>query len=306
MSPLVSLFCLCYNQANFIKESLNSISKQTYNNYEILICDDASKDNSVELIDAWISENPTLPITFIKHLENKGICKSLNELLSLCKGKYIQMLALDDILLPNKLQNHTRILENSSESQVMVFTDAYIIDEHSKLYENTFIPFHYHFLEMKTGNYYERLSKSNFIPAMSCLIKTDIVKNEGGWDENLTFEDYDMWLRLSKKYDFIYHNEKSCQYRLHSNNTHKKRNLIDLSLFDIYSKHPSNAILKKKSLDIIEQFYEMEQLEDKHITYIKSYANNILKYRLMIKGYNKTLLNLILFSRKKIYHFFKI
>lgn len=306
MSPLVSIFCLSYNQANFIKESLDSISSQTYTNYEILICDDNSKDNSVEVIEQWISENLTLSISFVKHLENKGICKSLNELLSLCKGKYIQMLALDDILLPNKLQNHKSILENSSESQVMVFTDSYIIDEHSQLYENTFIPFHYHFLEMKTGNFYDRISKDNFIPAMSCLLKTEIIKNEGGWDENLTFEDYDMWLRLSKKFDFIYHNEKSCQYRLHSNNTHKKRDLIDYSLFDIYSKHYNNPLLHGKTLEIIEQHYELNNLENKHIDYLRLHCKNILKYRLIAKNYDKSLMKLILFSRKKAYQFFKI
>lgn len=306
MSPLVSILCLCYNQATFIRESLDSIKNQSYTNYEILICDDFSKDNSVEIIEQWISENPTLSITFIKHLENKGICKTLNELLSLCKGKYIQMLALDDILLPNKLESHTSILENSSETQVMVFTDAYIIDENSQLYENTFIPYHFHFLEMKTGNFYDRMSRDNFIPAMSCLLKTEIVKNEGGWDENLTFEDYDMWLRLSKNYDFIYHHEKSCQYRLHSNNTHKKRSILDNSLFDIYAKHFENPILQNKTLDIIEKHYDANTLEAKHIAYLKLHSNNILKYRLIAKNYNKFLLNLILYSRKKVYQYFKI
>ncbi len=57
---------------------------------------------------------------------------------------------------------------------------------------------------------------------MSCVTKSALIKEIGGWDENLTFEDYDMWLRLSQKYDFIYDDTKSCSYRMHSTNTHKK------------------------------------------------------------------------------------
>ncbi len=112
--PLVSILCLSYNQQRFLVESLESLKSQTYHNIEILICDDCSKDNSVEIINNWIKDHPQLNIRFIPHTRNQGICKSLNELLAVSKGKYLITIALDDLMEPDKIERHVAILENSS------------------------------------------------------------------------------------------------------------------------------------------------------------------------------------------------
>ena len=72
--PLVSVICACYNQSQFIFESLESVKNQAYENLEIIIWDDASQDNSVQIIEGWIKDNPSLKIIFHKHQTNKGIC----------------------------------------------------------------------------------------------------------------------------------------------------------------------------------------------------------------------------------------
>lgn len=271
MTPLASILCLCYNQATFIRESLDSIKKQLYTNYEVLICDDFSKDNSVEIIEQWISENPTLPITFVKHEENKGICKSLNELLSLSRGKYIQLLALDDLLEEDKLQRHVALLENSKDTEAMVFSEAHLINDISNPYQNKFISFHYHYLSLESKNYYEDLLRQNFLPAMSTLMKSSIIKEIGGWDETLSYEDYDMWLRLSKDYDFIFDDKPSCSYRLHASNTHKKKNFTEDSNFDIFVKHKDNEIAKQRLFSLVKDKYFNRTLRDEHIRYYVMY-----------------------------------
>lgn len=244
MNPLISVICLCYNQSKFIVESLESIKNQTFQNFEILIIDDFSKDESVEVIDKWIRANPQLAITFIKHLENKGICRSLNELLEISKGKYIQMLALDDVLLPWKLEKHAEVLDNSQSNEVLVFSDALLMDDESNLYQNKFIAYQFKYLKIETGNFFETLVSQNFIPAMSVLIKKDEIIKVGGWDEELTYEDYDMWLRLSKNgLKFIFDDEPSCVYRLHSNNAHKNRVFLRKSMFKLYVKHIDNDLV---------------------------------------------------------------
>ena len=70
--PLVSILCGCYNQSKFILESLESVINQTYNNYEIIIWDDASTDDSVSVIEKWITEHPEKQVAFFKHEKNES------------------------------------------------------------------------------------------------------------------------------------------------------------------------------------------------------------------------------------------
>jgi glycosyltransferase involved in cell wall biosynthesis len=267
--PLVSIICACYNQSKFVIESLESVKNQTYKNIEIVIWDDVSKDNSVEKIEHWISNNPQLKITFTKNIENKGICKSLNEAQSLTKGKYIQLLALDDILLPDKISTHVKILENSTENEALVFSDAYLMNEESEIYQNKFLAYHKRYLSLKTENYFEELLKGNFIPVMSILFKKKILNEIGKWDENLSFEDYDMLLRIAKRYDFIFDEKPSVKYRFHENNTHKKlTGTMKDSLFKIYLKYINyNDFVNSFLLKTVISLYEENKLNGENVAY---------------------------------------
>ncbi|MEN9441383.1 MAG: Chondroitin polymerase [Bacteroidota bacterium] len=290
--PLVTIACLCYNQGRFVVESLESIKSQTYTNYEVLIIDDFSqKDNSVEIINDWIKKNTEINITFIKHPQNKGICNSINELLDLSKGKYFQMLALDDVLLPWKLEKHVEILENSMDNEALVFTDAYLMDENSILYQNRFIATHKNYLSLKTGNFFDELLKGMFIPGMTVLLKTDIIKSVGGWDNDLLYEDYDMWLRLSEKgYDFIFDTDLSCNYRLHSQNTHKNTSLFGAPTFQIYLKFSNYPKVHKILKENLEATYRGKNLTTEHKLYFsrfkaKKISDYFIKYNLPVIGY---------------------
>lgn len=273
-SPLVSVLCLCYNQSQFVVESLESIKGQSYKNFEILICDDCSQDKTAQVVDTWINENPQIKIRFIKHQKNQGITKSLNEILNLAKGEYIQLLALDDVLVFDKFERHVKILKESSSKEALVFSDSYLIDENSELYQNKFLALHIKYLRLETGNFYDKLIQTNFIPAMSILLKKDYLVKENGFDEDLSYEDYDMWLRLSEKYDFIFDSTVSCYYRLHSNNTHKKTNFGDESLFKIGMKHKKHPAIKQKIFDSIETSYINRTLKNQHLIYYKHFSPN--------------------------------
>jgi glycosyltransferase involved in cell wall biosynthesis len=299
--PLVSILCLCYNQERFVVESLESIKSQSYSNIEVLICDDFSKDNSVEVINNWIKNNSQLNIQFISHSENQGICKSLNELLKLSKGKYIITIALDDLMEYDKVERHVNILEKSSPNEALVFSNAYLIDDHSVRFQNTFIPYFHQYLSIESGNFYQALLNDNFIPAMSCVTKSTLIKDVGGWDETLTFEDYDMWLRLSEKYDFIYDDYKSCSYRLHDTNSHKKKDFLNASFFDIYVKHKEQPVMKKKILQLIHQAYRENKLTEKHKNYLKELDNKTLTEKLILNNAGNFTFNAFLFLQKIYY-----
>jgi len=241
-NPLVTIIALCYNQAKFAEETLDSILAQTYSNIQLIIMDDASTDNSVDVINTWIESNK-VDCTFIPHKENKGICKTLNEALSFAKGKYLQMVACDDIYFPNKTEKLVYFLENNKQ-YVATYTDAILIKEDSYPHYGLFIQRHRNFSDIPDGYIYDILIEGNFIPAMSTLILTSVIKELNGWDENLDYEDYDMWLRIAEKYKFGLYHESLVKYRLHSNNIHKTIQFQRHNL-KIYKKHINNPLARE-------------------------------------------------------------
>lgn len=284
--PLVTVVCACYNQSAYILESLESVKNQTYPNLELIIWDDASKDDSVEIIDSWISQNPDLKVTFTKNAVNKGICKSLNEAKSLAKGKYIQILALDDLLLPDKIERHVQLLEKSKSTDALVFSDAYLIDSASNTYQNRFIAYYKRYLSLESGNFFEELLKNNYIPAMTVLYKTEILNEIGSWDETLAYEDYDMLLRIAEKYDFIFDPIVSAKYRLHQKNTHETMFIeMERSKFNIYLKYANyNSTVKHKLLRFIESQYIDNNLKGENDRYFAVFPPQTFMQRWISKN----------------------
>lgn len=286
--PLVSVICACYNQSKYVTESLESVKNQTYSNLEIIIWDDSSADDSVKIIENWIFQNKNLKIIFIKNKQNFGICKSLNNAYSKANGKYIQMLALDDILLCDKIERHVEILEKSSEKEGLVFTDAYLINDKSEFYQNKFIAYHKKYLNLKSGNFFEELLIGNFIPAMSIFYKSEIFAQVGKWDENLIFEDYDMILRIAKSFDFIFDDQPSVKYRFHENNTHSSFSKeINNSLYSVYIKYINhnesiNLFLKSHLI----KKYKEKKLKTEQLQYFKILPPKNLRERWLMANKN--------------------
>jgi len=303
-NPLVSILCLCYNQEKFIKESLESIKAQTYKNFEIIICDDFSQDQSVDVIESWISENTDLKIEFVKHSQNIGITKTLNELFKISQGKYIQILALDDILENDKLERHVAMLENSSDQYAMVFSDAHLMNDDSKLYQNKFIARHLSYLSLESQNFYEMLLVRNFIPAMSVLLKRKNIIAENGWDENLPFEDYDMWLRLSKNHRILFDEVITCSYRLHSNNSHRNKSLINhKAFFDILIKHKEKESVRNNIFIHLEGIYRARALKDEHKIYYDHYPMRSFSERFIKNDYSPKMYRIAIEVQKLLKYF---
>jgi glycosyltransferase involved in cell wall biosynthesis len=212
-SPLVSVLVGCYNHERFVVETLESIRSQTYKNLELIIWDDCSRDGSVAVISAWI-ERTGLECTFLKNSVNLGICRSLNRALLIAKGEYIAMVAADDVWLPDKIERHIGILSHAPEEVGVVFGDALQIDASGKLLPGMFIESHTQLKIPECGNIFDLLWRENFIPAMATLIRRSCFDRVGLYDEDLCFEDHDMWLRISRFFDFFYDPTPSACYRI--------------------------------------------------------------------------------------------
>lgn len=211
--PLVSAIVLCYNHARFVVECLESVKAQNYSNLELIINDDASNDNSVSVIEAWLSAND-IPYKFLKNKVNLGLCRSLNNALKNAHGKYFSGIAADDVWLPGKLATQVRLMEELPEKVGVIYSDAFQMDENGKLLPDNFIKAHRGFETMPAGNIQQVLWEGNFIPAMTTMTRRECVERVGLYDETLFYEDWDMWLRIAKHYNFFYSEQVSAKYRL--------------------------------------------------------------------------------------------
>src|SRR5437867_2727496 len=211
--PLVTAFVGCYNHSRFVEECLDSVRHQTYPNLEVIIFDDRSKDNSVAVIDTWLKKQ-RLDWQFVPHTKNIGICASLNEVLRLARGKYISMIAADDVWLPDKTARQVEMMERLPEDVGVVYSDAFQIDENGATLPQMFIEAQRNLAVPPKGFLFDVLLEGNFIPAMTTLIRRECFTQVGTYDEDLCFEDWDMWMRISRKFRFAYDKIPAAKYRI--------------------------------------------------------------------------------------------
>ncbi len=212
--PLVSMIVLSYNHSRFILETLESVRAQTYKNTELIIIDDCSSDDSVSIIERWLQEN-AISCTFIRHQKNQGICKSLNEALAVATGKYISMIGSDDIWLPDKIARQVEIMESQPEDVGVLYSDAFQMDQYGHRLPETFITAHRRLPEMPQGWILDTLVEDNFIHGIATLIRRSCYDKVGWYDENLPWEDWDMWMRIARHYRFIFSPTPVATYRVH-------------------------------------------------------------------------------------------
>ena len=116
--------------------------------------------------------------------------------------------------LPGKLLAKVEKMERLPGRYGVLYTDALQMDEQGKVLEGRFIQVYRRFEIMPEGNIYDILWKGNFIPAMTTLIKRECYEKVGLYDEALYYEDWDMWLRIARCFEFTYADEVSAKYRI--------------------------------------------------------------------------------------------
>ena len=211
--PLVSIAAINYNNSRYVIDTLDSISKQTYPNIELVIVDDCSTDNCVELITDWLNTYDR-PYKFVRHETNMGICAAYNSGLKNATGKYFTVIDTDDVMLPGKTTDQVNILEASDAKVGAVYSDAHVMDVNGVPIEGLFIRKHRQFVEIPSGNIYADLLQGNYIPCMTVMMKRMVFESVGAYDETLVYEDYDMWLRIAKEYEIVFSEFVSARYRI--------------------------------------------------------------------------------------------
>lgn len=128
-NPLVSILVTNYNNAAYIVESLDSAFRQTYKNTEIVVVDDQSTDDSVELVNKFISQHPEKPIVLFVSPENKGCPASKRKSVELCQGDYFVFLDSDDVLTDNAVEKLMEVMMEHEGKFSIVYSNLYECDE---------------------------------------------------------------------------------------------------------------------------------------------------------------------------------
>lgn len=219
--PLVSVVIPAYNCAEFITETLESVYKQTYKNYEIIVVDDGSADGTKSALDPHMEK-----IRYF-YQENKGTAAARNAGVEKARGELIAFLDNDDLWLPEKLELQVRALQKYPEA-CFVFTEGKSFDG-SGLLKDSLIPKHFR-KWINSHNYdrsiflrgwiFEEFLPANIIcSATSVLVKKQCLLDIGGLDEEISIgDDYDLYLRLARHYPVCL--VKKCLYmwRFRENN----------------------------------------------------------------------------------------
>lgn len=284
--PLVTIITPCYNHEKYLEDYFKSIINQNYKNIELVIIDDASRDNSKQIINDYQKklQKRFVNYKFINRQKNVGLVKNCNLGLKLSKGKYLILFASDDIMFPNKIKENIQFIENTEYG--MAYSDGYKVKENFK-YEDmnnlnnskkTILDSLVKKEEAYSGFVANQLLEKNFIPAPTVIIKRKVFDEVGNYNEDLSFEDYDMWLKIAEKYKIGYIDDHLVFYR--------QRN---------YSM--SGALNKSQKYESIKS---LEKIINKHINSSEYSYNDMSKKLSLINLYKKIIDFGFLYNEKKL------
>lgn len=250
-----------FNNARYLEATLDSLRAQTYPNIEIIVVDDCSRDDSVAKIEQWLTKC-SVPHRFIRHERNTGVCKVANDLITNASGKYISIIASDDLMCPEKISRQVSIMEAVPPEVGVLYGDISKMDSNGAPMASS------HFAEMNftppSGNIFIQLLSRNFVPAMSVLVRKSCFDEVGLHDESLAFEDWDIWLRMARRFEFMYSSDTTAQYRVHEGSmTYQRRRQMDESCCTLLQKHlgvssESDAIIQEHLIRYAEALYFLQ------------------------------------------------
>jgi glycosyltransferase involved in cell wall biosynthesis len=207
--PTVSVIIPTYNRAFMLKEAIQSVLDQTYSDYEVIVVDDGSTDNTREVVNALSDKR----VRYVFQ-ENRERSAARNHALSLARGRYIAFLDSDDLFLPTKLEKQVAALEKEQKFG-MVYSSAICTDKQGK----RIAPFMYK--ATASGWIYRKVAfyvPITILPTL-VMIRTEVLSQVGGFDEKMTrFEDIDMWRRVARRYPILAMQEPLSIFRTHSDN----------------------------------------------------------------------------------------
>jgi len=200
--PLVSVIIPCYNQAKFLSDAINSLILQSYDNWECIIVNDGSTDDTYSISQSLVKSDPRVKVV---HQNNKGLSEARNSGMRVAGGDFFQFLDADDMLENDKLRMQIEFFHYNPEVDI-VFGDARYFTTETPLLrdfgpyavDNTkaWIPDSWN----AEGTLLEKFISRNLFPVNCPLIRRSVFSKVGEWNKNLdALEDWEFWVRCVSK-----------------------------------------------------------------------------------------------------------
>lgn len=213
-TPKISVCIPTYNRPEFLKLAIESVLKQTFSDYELIISDNASGDSTAAVISSFKDRR----INHIRKEKKIGLVDNFNSCLEAATGQYITIFHDDDLMLPDNLAFKVEALDRN-ERAGMVHSNFHIIDKDGSITKKNA-----HFLEsqdcVETGSSFLRKSLLGFNPVNppSVVIRKECFDKLGGFNKRVHFTtDLEFWMRISMHYDVIYLARPLIKYRMDHN-----------------------------------------------------------------------------------------
>ncbi|WP_332899059.1 glycosyltransferase family 2 protein [Haladaptatus sp. CMSO5] len=270
-----------YNSASFLPDALESLSAQTFEDFEVLIVDDQSTDGTQEIAKNWSDSRMRLVVR-----EERGLPSALNRGIAEARGKYIARHDADDFSEPARLARQYQFLERHPAVS-LVGSGTHIVTEDGTRRSTR------HVVEWPSFN--ELLSGNQFVHG-SVMMRREAVIDVSGYDESLTYtEDYDLWLRLASKYVVSNIDEPLYNLRLLSDSIYSEK-LRSVKLFGRYARlriqgRASPQLQQEVEAGNVEAVYDQltdEQRADFH----KEMAIELLRYGQLQRGREESRISL--------------
>lgn len=207
--PTVSVIIPTYNRATLLCDAINSVFAQSYTNFELIVIDDGSTDNTDAIINSFQDDR----LVYVRQ-ENNGRSAARNKALSMASGRYIAFLDSDDLYLPDKLERQVNYMA-THPSIGMLYTSAQCINEHGEQLKG------HVYLASAEGHIYKDVAffQPVTITLPTVMVRKEVFDSVGFFDEGMDrFEDTDMWRRIAKKCIIGIISEPTCLLRTHHDN----------------------------------------------------------------------------------------
>lgn len=253
--PLVSVLMGVHNEQAYVDEAVESILNQHYEHFEFIIVDDASTDDTTDIVHSYGDER----LHVIENEENLGLTASLNRALGASNGDYIARQDADDRSHPGRLDRQVTFLETNEEVAV-VGTGAYLIDDTGTVVGRR--------IGYCNPTFDDFLDKSHLVHG-SIMARRSILTEANGYDEFFRYgQDYELWLRLLPKYPLANLPELLYDHRIHEGGVYFER-MLESALYGVLARNLATGSENRSIID------ELDDIRDYY-----DYLNPVTKQQL--------------------------
>lgn len=197
MNSRITVIVIGYNHADFIVECLESIRGQSRQADAVLVFDDASPDTTDRVVRTYLAAHPGFA-EYQRNVENQGLNRTLNQALALVATELVTYISADDFMLPDRLAKQAALMD--STGAYLSYSDAVVVDSDSMVvHETSRIEFPWPDEPRRSQAVLECLFEGNWIPAASIMMRTEALRDIGGYHDRIFFEDFELLTRAAAR-----------------------------------------------------------------------------------------------------------